>query len=88
MASGPPRRVPASEILVATPALRALIRDGKVHQIQNTITSGRKLGMQTLDDSLAGLVRAGEVAPEVAVKRARDPQALAAALGQPGLHAP
>ncbi|WCO66834.1 PilT/PilU family type 4a pilus ATPase [Iamia majanohamensis] len=75
------RRVPACEILLATPALRALIRDGKVHQIPNTITSGRKLGMQTLDESLADLVRSGAVDPHEAVKRARDPQGLSTSLG-------
>ncbi len=75
------RRVPACEILLATPALRALIRDGKVQQIPNTISSGRKLGMQTLDDSLAELVRSGTVTAEEALKRARDPQGLATTLG-------
>ena len=75
------RRVPACEVLVATPALRALIRDGKVQQIPNTISSGRRLGMQTLDDSLAELVRSGAVSSEEALKRARDPQGLAGTLG-------
>jgi twitching motility protein PilT len=70
-------RVPACEVLLATPALRALIRDGKVHQIPNTISSGRKVGMQTFDDSLAGLVRSGQITADQAYTRARDPQGLA-----------
>lgn len=77
------RRVPATEVLIATPALRALIRDGKVHQIANTISSGRKQGMQTLDDSLAQLVRSGEITTEAAMGRARDPQGLGQTLGVP-----
>jgi twitching motility protein PilT len=77
------RRVPACEVLIATPALRSLIRDGKVHQIANTISSGRKQGMQTLDDSLTALVRAGEITPDAALRRARDPQGLASTLGVP-----
>ena len=77
------RRVPATEVLIATPALRALIRDGKVHQIANTISSGRKHGMQTLDDSLAQLVRSGDITADAALGRARDPQGLAQALGIP-----
>jgi len=45
-------RVMACEILVATPAIRALIRDDKVHQIYSAMQAGKKHGMQTLADSL------------------------------------
>jgi len=76
-------RVAATEVLLATPALRALVRDGKVHQIANAISSGRRLGMQTLDDSLQALCRAGHITPDAALSRARDPQGLAGALGVP-----
>jgi len=75
------RRVAACEVLLATPALRALIRDGKVHQIANTIASGKKLGMQTLDDSLAQLVRAGEITPENAFRYCRDMEGMSRMLG-------
>lgn len=74
-------RVPACEVLVATPALRSLIRDGKVHQIPNMITTGRRQGMQTLDDSLARLVREGLITLDEGFKRARDAQGLATILG-------
>jgi twitching motility protein PilT len=45
-------RAMACEIMVATPAIRALIRDDKVHQIQSALQSGKKHGMQTMNDAL------------------------------------
>jgi twitching motility protein PilT len=42
----------AAEVLVVTPAIRALIRDDKVHQIYSLMQSGKKFGMQTLNDAL------------------------------------
>jgi twitching motility protein PilT len=45
-------RVMAAEIMVATPAIRALIRDDKVHQIYSALQSGKKYGMQTMNDAL------------------------------------
>ncbi|MFL5395803.1 MAG: type IV pilus twitching motility protein PilT [Gemmatimonadales bacterium] len=45
-------RVMASEIMVCTPAIRALIRDDKVHQIVSQMQAGKKYGMQTMNDSL------------------------------------
>jgi len=59
-------RVLASEILFATPALRALIRERKTHQINNLITTSSALGMQTLEQSLAHLIRAGKITLEEA----------------------
>lgn len=50
-------RIPATEVLVATPAVGSLIRDGKTQDIANVIQGGRSRGMHTLDDSLAELVR-------------------------------
>jgi twitching motility protein PilT len=50
-------RVAALEILVATPAIRNLIRDDKIHQIYGTMQAGQeRLGMQTMNQSLARLV--------------------------------
>ena len=54
-------RVVAAEVLVVTNAIRTLIRDGKTHQIASTMQSGGKQGMQTMDASLAQLVRDGIV---------------------------
>ncbi|MGH9077169.1 MAG: PilT/PilU family type 4a pilus ATPase [Acidimicrobiales bacterium] len=62
-------RVVASEVLVATAAVRNLIREGKTHQIYSAMQSGGKQGMQTMDQSLAELVRQGKVSMEVAVER-------------------
>jgi twitching motility protein PilT len=57
-------RVMACEILIATPAIRALIRDDKVHQIQSSMQAGKKHGMQTLNDSLYQLYMSREVSLE------------------------
>src|SRR6184192_376351 len=45
-------RVMAAEIMICTPAIRALIRDNKVHQIESAMQAGKKYGMQTLNDAL------------------------------------
>lgn len=67
-------RVPAFEILVATPALRNLIRESKTHQIPSYIQTGSKFGMKSMDDSLADLVRRNLVEKETAEARCVDPQ--------------
>lgn len=59
-------RVPAVEVLLGTPAVRNLIREGKSHQIDNIIQTSVALGMVTLDASLATWTRAGVVASDVA----------------------
>ena len=51
----------AAEVLVPTPGVRNLIREGKTHQIYSLIQTGAAHGMQTMDASLAGLVRAGRI---------------------------
>lgn len=51
----------AAEILVGTDAVRALVREGKTHQLRNTIVTGRASGMQTLETHLSELVLRGEV---------------------------
>jgi twitching motility protein PilT len=61
-----PGRVAAHEICVATPAVKALIRDGKVHQIQTAIQTGTKQGMQTLSGTIARLAMEGKVTRQVA----------------------
>jgi twitching motility protein PilT len=65
-------RVAAVEVMVATPAIRNLIREGKVHQITTAMQSGGKFGMETMDDSLAQLVRTGKIAHEVGFEHAHD----------------
>jgi twitching motility protein PilT len=65
--------VAAVEVMVATGAIRNLIRDGKVHQIRTAMQSGGKFGMETMDGSLAQLVKAGTVAYDTAFDHSRDP---------------
>ena len=54
-------RAMAAEILVVTPAIRALVRDNKIHQINSSMQAGKKFGMQTLNDSLYQLYMSREV---------------------------
>ncbi len=67
-----PGRVAAFEIMVATPAIRALIRDNKTFRITSDIQTGAKFGMMTLDDSLVGLYERGIISYEEVVTSAQD----------------
>ncbi|PIU40284.1 MAG: type IV pili twitching motility protein PilT [Candidatus Omnitrophica bacterium CG07_land_8_20_14_0_80_50_8] len=62
----------ASEIMLANPAIRNLIRESKSHQIYSTIQMGQKEGMRTLNMSLAELVRTNKVTRESAISRSAD----------------
>ena len=62
-------RAVAVEVLVATPAIRNLIRDGKTHQIYSAMQAGGKYGMQTMDQSLANLLQAGVIDLGTALER-------------------
>jgi twitching motility protein PilT len=73
----------ACEIMVCTPAIRACIRDDKVHQIYSIMQAGKKFGMQTLNDSLAQLYLNGESTIEECVKRSSDPSELLRMVGEP-----
>lgn len=59
-----PGRVAACEIMIATPAVRNLIREGKTHQIPSLIQTGARYGMRQMDVSLKELLAAGAIAPE------------------------
>jgi len=76
-------RVMACEILVATPAIRALIRDDKVHQIQSSMQAGKKHGMQTLNDSLYQLYMNREVVLEECVRVSGEPNEFLRMIGEP-----
>jgi twitching motility protein PilT len=65
-------RALAAEILVVTPAIRALIRDNKVHQIYSLMQSGKKYGMQTLNDALYMLYIEREVTLEELLRVSSD----------------
>jgi twitching motility protein PilT len=62
-------RVVAAEVLVATPAVKNLIREGKTHQIYSSMQAGGKFGMQTMDQSLAELLQRGAIDLGVAIER-------------------
>jgi twitching motility protein PilT len=66
-------RCVAAEVLVPTPAVRNLIREGKTHQIYSLIQTGGQHGMQTMDSSLATLVRENKITMAVAETRATEP---------------
>ena len=66
-------RIAAYEILLATPAVRSLIRQNKSFQIPSTMQTGKKQGMQLLDDALADLVRKGVTTLDDALAVANDP---------------
>src|SRR5437870_2731746 len=74
-------RAMAAEILVCTPAIRALIRDDKIHQIYSMMQSGKKWGMQTMNDALYLLYMSREVAWEEIVRASTDPVELARMCG-------
>lgn len=75
-------RAMAAEILVITPAIRALIRDDKVHQIYSSMQSGKKHGMQTLNDSLYALYMAREVDEEECLRVSGDPNEFLRLIGK------
>jgi twitching motility protein PilT len=70
-------RVAAVEILVVTPAVANLIREGKTYQITSVIQTGRKYGMQTLDEAILGLLKKGWIEPEEAYLKAADKEKFA-----------
>ncbi|TMK84886.1 MAG: PilT/PilU family type 4a pilus ATPase [Actinobacteria bacterium] len=74
-------RAVASEVLIATPAVRNLIREAKVHQIYSSMQAGGKYGMQTMDQSLADLVKLGRITMEMAVERSSNPEDLRRLVG-------
>lgn len=69
-------RVMVAEILVATTAVRALIRDDKVHQIQGIMEIGQKFGMQTMNSELLKLVQKRLITKKDALGRSPDPEQL------------
>jgi twitching motility protein PilT len=74
-------RICACEILVPTPAVRNLIREGKTHQIYSTLQTGGQFGMQTMDAALAQLVREHKITRELAESRSSAPEELRRLMG-------
>ncbi len=76
-------RAVACEVLIATPAIRSVIRDAKVQQIYGLMQAGKKHGMQTLNDALYQLVLTNDIKLEEALKRSSDPNELLRLAGEP-----
>ena len=75
-------RVMAAEIMVCTSAIRALIRDDKVHQIESSMQAGKKFGMQTLNDALYQLYMAREVTKDECLRVTSKPNDFLRAIGE------
>lgn len=76
-------RVAAVEVLVVTAAVRAVIRDEKVHQLGSLMQAGRKHGMRTLNDALTRLYLNGDITLEGALQRSPEARDLLRAVGEP-----
>jgi twitching motility protein PilT len=74
-------RVMAQEMMIVTPAIANLIREGKTSQIYSAIQTGGKLGMQTLEKTLADMYRAGTITFEVAMSKTSRPDELQRLIG-------
>jgi twitching motility protein PilT len=66
-------RVAAIEVMLATPAVRSLIREGKTHQLPTIIQTNAKLGMLTMDKAIMELVQKGLISYEVAQEKLQSP---------------
>ena len=75
-------RVAAAEIMICTPAIRAVIRDEKIHQIYSLMQAGKKHGMQTMNDAFQVLFLQGLITKEEALKRSADPNEFLRAVGE------
>jgi twitching motility protein PilT len=75
-------RAMACEIMVATPAIRALIRDEKIHQIYSAMQAGKKFGMQTMNDSLYQLWMNRDVTEDECLRVSGDPNEFLRMIGQ------
>lgn len=76
-----PGRTLAAEIMVGTPALRTLIRDAKTHLIDNLIQTSAELGMISMENALATLVREGKISAETAKRYSLRPQIISKLIG-------
>ncbi len=65
-------RVMCAEVLVCTPAIKAVIREGKTHQIYSLMQAGQKYGMQTMNQALLAAVHDRHLTPEDAIERSSD----------------
>jgi len=80
-------RCVCAEVMIPTPAVRNLIREGKTHQLYSVLQTGGAQGMQTMDAGLAQLVRAGKITRQLAEARSSTPDELRRLLGYSALAA-
>jgi twitching motility protein PilT len=78
-------RAMVAEVLVSTPALRALIREGKTHQIYSMMQAGQKFGMQTMNQALLQAVIDKTISAQTAMERSPEPGELEQMLGKVNL---
>jgi twitching motility protein PilT len=76
-------RCAIQEILIATHAVRAMIREAKTHQIPSAMQTGKKYGMQTLDDGIAARLQAGQISPDEAYMKCVDKEKFKPYLTEP-----
>jgi twitching motility protein PilT len=74
-------RIAATEVMIATPAIRNLIREGKLQSIPSALQTGMRYGMHTLNQDLAELVKKGDITYEVALSKCSDAIELQQLLG-------
>jgi twitching motility protein PilT len=67
-------RTVATEVMIATPAIRNLIREGKTHQIYSAMQAGAQQGMHTMDQQLAELVKSGRISYETGLEKCHHPE--------------
>jgi twitching motility protein PilT len=82
--AGMPGRICAMEIMIATPAIRNLIRESKTHQITSMIQTSANVGMQTMDQHLRDLYLKGLITYDDAMARAMNPEELLKMITTPG----
>jgi twitching motility protein PilT len=75
-----PGMIPGIEIMLCTPAVRNCIRENRIYEIPNIITTSRQLGMQSLDDSIMQLYANGHISREDAISQAAHPEKIERAL--------
>ncbi len=77
-----PARIAAREIMVVTPAISKLIREGQIHRISEAIHAGADLGMISMDDSLLFFYKKGIISKDDAISRSTNPEAMTKAIGE------
>jgi len=74
--AGEPGRIAVIEVMIATSAIRNLVRENKAHQVTSVIQTSGEVGMQTMDQALRDLYKQSLITYEVAMRRAQNPDEL------------